>query len=70
MEAKEILQDVILKKPESAYSECARKYLNDRVKASYLVAKMYDDIIEYPEAARNVFGTKTYMKIIEFCRQN
>lgn len=70
MEAREILQDVILKKPESAYSQCARKYLNDRVRAAYLVAQMYDDIIEYPEAARSVFGSKTCIKIIEFCRQN
>ncbi len=70
MEAKEILQDIIIKKPESAYTKCALKYINDNVKASYLVAEMYDDLIEYPDEAQNIFGNKTCVKIIEFCRQN
>lgn len=70
MEAKEILQDIIVKKPESAYTECAIKYLNDRTKAAYLVAEMYDDLIDYPEESRQLFGSQTCFKIIEFCRQN
>ncbi|MBA3662826.1 MAG: hypothetical protein H0W61_01270 [Bacteroidetes bacterium] len=70
MEAKEILQDVISKKPRCVYAPSAKKYLNDNVKGSYLVAKMYDDILLYPEASREVFGTDTCFKIIEFCRQN
>lgn len=70
MEAREILEDVILAKQENAYSQSARRYLNDRIMAAYLVAKMYDDLVEYPEAARSIFGSKTCIKIIEFCRQN
>jgi len=64
------MRDIINVKPESSYARIAALYFNDKIQASQFVVELYDDYLECPLAAMNVFGIKTCLKIVEFCRQN
>ena len=56
MEAKEILQGYYSKEAGVGLHQMRNKVFNNRIKAAYLVAEMYDDLIDYPES-RLLFGS-------------